>query len=184
MPNDDDHKLWVQVSRHVIETFDEKLMTLAHPEIRRLIWAAYLAAQDGKSFFVGDALHSMSVKGTPKPKRALDDPNYSSKYKRLERVKGKHLLQVVSVRDNGRNKLVRPTEKLNNLMSELYSSTMRLLRPAALASESSTPPTFPFDLQNLDFIYFSGHGATAAASGPGMVWIDCCAQGPSGTIQH
>ncbi|MCK1315492.1 hypothetical protein [Bradyrhizobium sp. 23] len=78
-----------------------------------------------KPFYVGDALHAMSAKGEPRPKRALDDPNYSSKYNCLELAKSRGLLRVVRTPANGRNRAILPTAKLKSLMDDFFASTMQ-----------------------------------------------------------
>jgi hypothetical protein len=52
MRDDKLRKAWAKIVQHAVEDFDDLLRNLAHPEIRRSLWAAYQADQEGKPFFI------------------------------------------------------------------------------------------------------------------------------------
>ena len=121
MHEDERRAAWEKIVQHAIEDFDELLRNLANSEIWALVWAVYVANREGKPFYVGDALHSMSAEGEPKPKRAIDDPNYSAKYNRLELAKSRGLVRVLPTPHKmvGTERFL-PTAKLNYLLDEFF----------------------------------------------------------------
>jgi hypothetical protein len=138
MHEDERREAWEKIVQHAIEDFDELLRNLTNSEIRRLVWAVYGAHRESRPFYVADALHSMSAEGEPKPKRAIDDPNYSAKYNRLELAKSRGLVRVVPTPHDGRNRAVLPTAKLNYVLDEFFTRTLRFAQEAIAATKDQS----------------------------------------------
>jgi hypothetical protein len=98
--------------------------SISSRETYRMLLASLLAERRAEPFNVGDALQSMTPE-YPLP-RAIDDPSYSTKYKRLKLAIHAGLLdQKSNAEGDRRSKRIVPTDKLRDLFADHAQIALR-----------------------------------------------------------
>lgn len=135
-----------------VEDLDDRIRALTpvrHTDLIRVLLAAVASERDGTHFTVNDAIAAMPSKRSawtsitePMPtaqrQRASLDPEYQTKYKRLQAAIGAGLLYKKKSPIDGRERVILPTDELRKLIVEHQDCVKRFI--SARIAELFLPP--------------------------------------------
>ncbi|TIU00665.1 MAG: hypothetical protein E5W55_02240 [Mesorhizobium sp.] len=115
-----------------VEDLDDRIRAVTpvrHSDLIRVLLAAVASERENRHFTVNDAIAAMPSKRSartsivePKPtarkRKAMLDPQFQTKYKRLQAAVSAGLLHKRKSTVDGREKIILPTDELRNLIAE------------------------------------------------------------------